>query len=67
MEVLSKSSIYVECPFCKSVLKATSDDIFKSWMNCGCVKCPVCNKNTWIYDSMGRINDNIRIKIVKEK
>lgn len=66
MEVLSKNTIYVECPVCKSVLKATSSDIFQSWMNYGCVKCPSCNYNTWIYDAMGRINQNVKIKIVKE-
>lgn len=66
MEVLKKNRILVECPVCKSLLKATSDDIFKSWMNFGCIKCPVCNKNTWIYDAMGRINENVRIKIVNE-
>lgn len=66
MEVLQRNSIYVECPLCKSILKVSPDDIFKSMMNYGCIKCPVCCKNTWIYDATGRINENVRIKIVKE-
>lgn len=67
MEVLKRNIIYVDCPVCKSVLKATSDDIFKSYFDYGCIKCPVCNKNTWIYDTKGRTNENVRIKIVEEE
>lgn len=66
MGILKISRIVVKCPLCGSVLKLGPNDIYLSYINCGCFQCPVCKKRTVIYYTNGELNKNIDISIVKE-
>lgn len=67
MEVLRKNKILVECNVCKSIIKVEPDDIYTSKFLNGCIVCPVCKKRLVIYNVRGELNDDLRIKILKDE
>lgn len=66
MEILKRNRIVVKCPVCGSILSLEPEDIYLSFINCGCFQCPVCKKRTVIYDTNGEFNKNIDISIIKD-
>lgn len=66
MEILKRNCFIVECPCCKSLLRVCQDDMYRSFSGNVCFQCPVCKKNTIIYNYNTGINKRLKIDIAED-